>query len=927
MRFGRLLIVIGLLAGLIPLMPVRVTVADDAVVGTGSAASCTEEAFNAAFDTALTNGGGVITFDCGGAATIDFTSQKVVTAPNDVIIDGANQITLDGGDQTRLFMVEADAALDVRNLTFQNGRHSTQGGAIFNSQGRLFVTSSTFVNNRVDGNGAFGGAIATAGGTAKITASTFTGNQSVRSGGAVNIASGQVEIIASTFTGNDGGVWGGGVYKAGGTVAIVGSTIVANSSGIGGGVVLDGPGLLTFQSTIVALNVAGNPFNCRAFVGSFTSLGSNLGDGGGCAFNEPSDINPSGAIDLNALANNGGPTQTMLPQSSSDAIDNADCGLSTTYDQRGALRPGTNCDIGAVEVGAQIAAIQLLMVRNDGPIDEVGTTMIHSAGYSPGGASLTYAIDCDNNGGYETSGDAFGSGSCAFSDDGVYTVGVQVCDDDTPANCAADTTEVTVNNVDPTITDVTNDGPVDEGGSATITVTASDPAGVNDPLQYEFDCDNSGGYEVGPQASNSTLCSFSDNGSFTVPVRVTDGDGGEATGSTTVTVNNVDPTITDVANNGPIDEGSPATITVTATDPAGVNDPLMYEFDCDNDSTYEIPPQVGNSTSCSFADEGSFTVAVRVTDGDGGSATDSTSVTVNNVLPSVSLPSVDIEPSDEGQSVVASVTFTDPGTLDTHTCTVDYDDGDGPVAGTVTEEAGSGTCTGPAHTYVDDDPTGTASDPYTIAVQVYDDEGSFVGQTSTHTVNNVAPVIASVTTNGPVPQGQPVTVTVDASDAGINDILTYSFDCDNDGGYEIGPQASNETTCTLDPGAATATIGVLVEDDDLGVTTGTASVGQTMTLCLSYSTGAVSVPGAMGCGSGTIALTVPGPYATTFCINPYTGAMIWSPGGNCSGSYQPHIVPGDGPLNYCQSVWTGKLRVPRLPGQCTASEIPGVIPG
>ncbi len=70
-----------------------------------------------------------------------------------------------------------------------------------------------------------------------------------------------------------------------------------------------------------------------------------------------------------------------------------------------------------------IAAIQLLMVRNDGPIDEVGTTMIHSAGYSSTGASLVYAIDCDNNGGYETSGDAFGSGSCAFSDDGSFAVG------------------------------------------------------------------------------------------------------------------------------------------------------------------------------------------------------------------------------------------------------------------------------------------------------------------------------------------------------------------------------------------------------------------------------------------------------------------------------------------------------------------------
>src|SRR5204862_438659 len=101
---------------------------------------------------------------------------------------------------------------------------------------------------------------------------------------------------------------------------------------------------------------------------------------------------------------------------------------------------------------------------------------------------------------------------------------------------ATNSTSVTVQNLPPTITAVTNSGPIDEGSSANITVTASDPAGANDPLRYEFDCNNDGAYEVGPQPSNSASCTFADNGAFPVPVRVTDGDGGMDTNSTTVTV-------------------------------------------------------------------------------------------------------------------------------------------------------------------------------------------------------------------------------------------------------------------------------------------------------------------------------------------------------------------------------------------------------
>jgi len=67
---------------------------------------------------------------------------------------------------------------------------------------------------------------------------------------------------------------------------------------------------------------------------------------------------------LGALADNGGPTQTLLPQTGSpliDAIVNGACQTASgvvgpiTTDQRGLVRPqvpGGLCDIGAVEIQA-----------------------------------------------------------------------------------------------------------------------------------------------------------------------------------------------------------------------------------------------------------------------------------------------------------------------------------------------------------------------------------------------------------------------------------------------------------------------------------------------------------------------------------------------------------------------------------------------
>lgn len=114
-------------------------------------------------------------------------------------------------------------------------------------------------------------------------------------------------------------------------------------------------------------------------------------------------------------------------------------------------------------------------------------------------------------------------------------------------------------------------------------------------------------------------------------------------------------------------------------------------------------------------------VTITANDGQGGIAMTTFSLTVNNVAPSnVSLtatPSV----INEGQSTSLSGSFTDPGTADTHTVVINW--GDGSANTTLNLGAGVTSFNAP-HTYVDDNPSGTSSDQYTISVMVADDDGA-----------------------------------------------------------------------------------------------------------------------------------------------------------------------------------------------------------
>jgi len=212
-----------------------------------------------------------------------------------------------------------------------------------------------------------------------------------------------------------------------------------------------------------------------------------------------------------------------------------------------------------------------------------------------------------------------------------------------------------------------------------------------------------------------------------------------------------------------VDASAPQTFTINVT---AVNDPPVVTVDqaavivdegqiANNSGTFSdidsasvtLSASVGTVTdngngtwSWSFTTSDgpteSQTVTITADDGNGGVTITTFGLVVDNVPPAIDAISISIDPVDiNAQPVSASATFTDPaGTYDElYTCTVDYDDGSGPQAGTV-----DGTeCTGPNHTYaeagvyevtvtVTDKDVGSGSATAANFIVIYDPDGGFV---------------------------------------------------------------------------------------------------------------------------------------------------------------------------------------------------------
>ena len=264
----------------------------------------------------------------------------------------------------------------------------------------------------------------------------------------------------------------------------------------------------------------------------------------------------------------------------------------------------------------------------------------------------------------------------------------------------------------------------------------------------------------------------------------------------TVTVVNLAP-IADAGGPYSVDEGSTVGLSGTGTDvPADV---LTYEWDLDDDGLFDDATGQTPTFDASLLDGLSVhTVSLRVTDDDGDFTTDSTTVTVDNVAPTVSATGDSI---NEGETATVNVSFSDPGDPDTHTATIDWDDGSAiENLGTVTSPFN------PTHEYANDG-------SFTVTITVTDDNGGVGSDTAPVTVNSLnSPPVADAGGPYTTDEGSVFILNASASsdpDQIEGDILSYEWDLDDDGLFDDAV-GSNPSVSFPDNGVFT--IGVRVTD-------------------------------------------------------------------------------------------------------------------
>lgn len=182
------------------------------------------------------------------------------------------------------------------------------------------------------------------------------------------------------------------------------------------------------------------------------------------------------------------------------------------------------------------------------------------------------------------------------------------------------------------------------------------------------------------------------------------------------------------------DEGSSLMLLGSVADPEGdvVSATWSYKAGADVDpgATCAFTKSTSPTTRFSCTDDGTFTITLTATDGVNAPVSSHATVRLRNVAPTLHL----VAPTAwklfrVGTQVDLNATFTDPGTNDTHTCAVEWDDGlketFPPVGNACTRshifrQAGMYTIT----TTVTDDDGGTGTE-MTLAV-VYDPDAGFV---------------------------------------------------------------------------------------------------------------------------------------------------------------------------------------------------------
>jgi PKD repeat protein len=398
--------------------------------------------------------------------------------------------------------------------------------------------------------------------------------------------------------------------------------------------------------------------------------------------------------------------------------------------------------------GATGSKTASITVKNRPPVADINTattildkeeivTFNASESYDPDGTIVSYLWN-------------FGDGTTAtgvtashsYPASGEYTVKLTVTDND--GATGSTTVTKTVRNQPPLASFTESAHRVDTDETIFFDATASyDPDGTIVSYSWNFGDGTTG---IGVTVQHS----YSQDGTYTVTLTVTDNDGATDTAEATKTVLNRSPvaSFTESAHTVNTDE----TIFFDATasyDPDGTI--VKYQWNFGDGTT-----ATGVTVSHAYADNGSYTVTLTVTDNDGATDSADDTKTVVNTPPVASFTeSAHRVDTDETIFFDATASYDLDGTIVSYS----WDFGDGTTGNGVEVE----------HAYDDDG-------IYTVTLTVTDDDGATDTAEATKTVNNLGPVAAFTESAHTVDTGETIYFDASASYDPDGTIVSYSWD-------------------------------------------------------------------------------------------------------------------------------------------------------
>ena len=435
----------------------------------------------------------------------------------------------------------------------------------------------------------------------------------------------------------------------------------------------------------------------------------------------------------------------------------------------------------------------------------------------------------------------------------TLTLKLTIEDDDTGK--VERTLQLVVNNVAPEFDELRlEETEIDEGDTAVLIGSFTDP-GIDDTFTIDVDWGDGivRSYQLGDVGSFvGTVGSFriereiedddptgTPSDQLRIKVTLRDDDTGSDERELDLKVNNVEPEFDRIELvDNPSTEGDEVLLKVGFSD-KGKKDTFTIEVDWGDGGALErfaleaVGAFDAETGTGSFeiahryvddeppGEDDQYTVTIKLIDDDTGEAEDTREQQVDNADPEVDGLEF-TEEIDEGGTVLLSFFIKDAGVEDEVEVQIDWGDGRPGAQITVPGSYRDGDLVMVSYTYLDDDPTATPSDRYTIKITLTDDDGGSTDTEAEVTVNNLDPTNLDLGGDRVVGLGSVETLTLSFDDEGTEDThqITWTWTSPDGAGGSVTGDVLFLTADQIGVWTVTAK----VEDDDTGSDETTISI-------------------------------------------------------------------------------------------------------